>query len=270
MILVVSGLIVILVAYTCLCELRGSLVTRWNSNAWSSQLRWNRHIGGLEFQLVLYQVFHVSWWSRLNHLSLLVDGILWLQWIRIQYGTGIWILLLFVQFAAQTASYYPAGFSGTSRNWRAILFITSCYVGLSFFPLPGDVMLVAPIGLILLPFVRAVGHALWERGPPLLFGNNSLSFSTESPSGVVFLKYLQSEKNLVNIFLAIVWSPIVGWVSELQAGLPFRLLPITIISTVHSDWILPSQIKWESIQHNANQILTKGWPAWQVTRNLYK
>lgn len=255
--MVVGGLLVLLGVYTALCECWGGMVSRWNSNAWSSQLRWNRGVNSLEFQLVLYQLFHVSQWSKLNHLSILLDGVLWLQWLQKVCGMEWWMAFLVLQFVFQTSSFV---------NVTTAMFLTSCYVALSHLPLPFLTVEWIPVALIVLPAVRATGHALWEPAPPLLFGNDSLEFrSTTRPSGLVFFQYAQKQH-----WSVLLWTPFIGWLSELQAGLPFRLLPITILSICpFKTWLLPNSIDWKHIQDISQQILQHGWTAWHVTNKLY-
>lgn len=256
-------MLVLLTIYTIICEWRGDLVSRWNSNAWSSQLRWNRGQHSLEFQLVLYQLFHASQWSKLNHLSLLLDGMAWLSWLRQTCGFEYWAGFLTLQFFFQTTSYL--------NRSSAAIFLTISYVilsylsYLSYFPAPLTVDWI-PYALVLLPGVRAVGHAIWEPAPPLMFGNDSLEW-TQTPSGLVYVQYARKH------CWSAVWTPFIGWLSELQAGLPFRLLPITILSLFSFDpfksYLFPKSINWEHIQRTSNEILQHGWTAWHVTNQLY-
>lgn len=72
---------------------------------------------------------------------------------------------------------------------------------------------------------------------------------------------------------ALIWVPFVAWTSELQAGLPFRLPPITIISlstSIERFSIVPAGVDWNHIQDTADLILKDGWTAWSVTRHIYR
>jgi len=265
---VVSGLAGLLACFTLVCELKPKEASRWNSNAWSSLMEYNFGPKSFEFQLVLYDLFHTSQLCQLTHYSLFLDGLAWFQFLFHYCGESVLLRAVFcvlcVVMAFQAFTYL---------RWFVAPFMCLFYASLVLVipPLP---LSWIPWILILSPSIRVAGHFV-ERAPPQMFdGKQPQMTFREATSLEVFFHYAKRDP------FVLLWAPIVGWSSELQAGLPFRLLPVATFYVLPRSWTrhciqAPADdaptlcFDWKQIDQAATAILKFGWAAWPETRALF-
>eukprot|EP00953_Heterococcus_sp_UTEX-ZZ885_P031318 16442-Heterococcus_DN1.PRE.6 len=122
-------------------------------------------------------------------------------------------------------------------------------------------------------FLRIIGHMV-EPAPPLMFDGDKpqLHFRHKERAAYnVMIKYvLASPKNA----LALIWAPVVGLVSELQAGLPCRLLHYAVLIVLQQS--LGARLYGHQGSTTRAHILTvtqqisaQGWNGWSVTKGLF-
>lgn len=248
-------LVALVFLYTIACECAPAAVSRWNANAWSSQLRWNIDREGFDYQGVLYELFHRHPLCRMSHWTLFIDAAAWLAICAANLPVGGQELCV-IALIAQTLLF------GHKRlTWLAF----------ALYPLLASVGKLAREEqsvyiLYISAAIRVAGHGLFEPAPPLIFDGDKPQdkFRTkDGPGLLVFLKYASSSPTKA---LALLWAPLMGFISELHAGLPFRLLHFaTFLLYSKRD----SDVRVSCLKRLSNRVYTKGWGSWSVTRRMY-
>lgn len=262
----VNGLAGLLACFTLVCELRPREASRWNANAWSSQVEYNFGPKSFEFQAVLFNLFHTSLWCQLTHYSLFADGLAWFHFLYYYCGQSLILQavfwLVFFVMTLQTITYV---------KWFIVPFMYLFYFALVA-GIPQLPLHWIPWILILSPSIRATGHTLFEPAPPQMFdGEKPKMTFRQSSTLVVFLKYARFHPG------SLLWAPFIGWISELQAGLPFRLLPVATLYFLPRSWTrhciatseMPALFDWKRVDSAAKSIIQSGWSGWPETRALF-
>jgi len=200
------------------------------------------------------------------HYSLFLDGLAWFHFLYYYRGDSVLLGALFwllcVVMVVQTVTY---------MKWFVTPFMCLFYVFL-IVGIPQIPLSWIPWFLILSPSIRGAGHTLFEPAPPQMFdGSQPKMTFREDTTGIAFLKYARLHPSIL------LWAPVVGWTSELQAGLPFRLLPVATLYILPRSWTrhciattdAPSLFDWKRVDLAARSILQFGWLAWPETRALF-
>jgi hypothetical protein len=246
-------LLLSIIVFTLVCEWNPRAMSNWNGLAWTSTTRWNFGKESFRDQSILYQVFHTSFFCRLCHGTLFTDAIGW-SCILWNYTHPLIMMVWLIGLVLQCFTF---GQDSTSCQQMLAIYSLLHIVG-TWIPIEQAIFL-----LIFGPVIRVLGHALGEKAPPRIFDHEHEPPKAQGNSLSVCCWYARTAPYGCWIVL---WGPFIGFISELQAGLPCRLLPIacSIVfdprSAVHQN---ESRILIQTILQEG------GWEAWSVTKNLF-
>lgn len=270
--ILVWTILLLLVWYCWSCELFPSIVTRWNSNAWSSMVRWNIGPESHLFQAVLYDLFHHSTLGQVtHHCTLVIDVVHWFAFFisfRTFLGQFIFILCnIFMTYQAKSYSLPMLQWTGIQLG----IHMFSHTMVKVYAHLVGEhyVSFVLMMMLLITSVIRVVGHGLGEATPPIIFDGTK-------PQGK-FKWNVVTWRGWLNYILnhgygdryswsALLWSPVIGILSELQAGVPYRLILI-VFSKYIPGW-RTLEFK-QQIELTMRLIRKNGWQGWPLTKILY-
>jgi hypothetical protein len=253
-----------LAAYTFACELWPQAVSRWNGCAFSSTLGSNLRTEGFEFQGVLYELFHSTWFCRATHWTIFIDAVAWFA-IIYDRGGATALAVSLALLAAQSLTFNNARFTACSL----VFYLALLAPALNYEPLADH-----GIDIVLCDaFLRIIGH-IFEPAPPLMFDHEpQLHFRHKD--GAAYNAMAQYVMASPRNALALIWAPAIGLVSELQAGLPYRLLHYAVYIVLQQ--LLGARLDAPKgtptrahIIAVSQQIAAQGWNAWEVTQEMYQ
>jgi hypothetical protein len=253
--------------YSILCEMYPQWVSTWNSNAFSSTFQSNHHTSGFLFQGILYNVYHTTTLCRLCHLTVFSDALGWM--FVLYYMTGPWGLVVM----SNLLLWQSRSFEHMTLCLLTAVALLGCIMGCLWIHWIGATKQMFYYSVLFIgfgPLIRSLGH-LAEVAPPIMLDGSKpqLHFRhADGPSLFLFLRYaFQSPRNAT----ILVWGPLIGYISELQAGLPYRLAPFAFYTYTRFWLSEPSQwtTSWKQIEMIKKHILELGWNGWEVTRSLF-
>jgi hypothetical protein len=257
-------LLAALSVYTLLCELWPQTVTRWNSFAFSSTLGSNLSSEGLELQGVLYELFHSTWFCRATHWTIFIDAIAWFAVIHDKGGAAA-VAMSLVGLVAQSLTFNNTRLTACSAVFYLALVTTAVHC--QIFTEHSVEILVCGAAL------RTIGHMV-EPAPPLMFDGDKPQLHFRHKEGAAYNVMIQYVMASPKNTLALIWAPLVGLVSELQAGLPCRLLHYAVLIVLQQ--LLGARLYAHQGSTTRTHILTvtqqisaQGWNGWCVTKGLF-
>ena len=257
--------------FSLMCEIYPVLVTRWNSNAWSAQLTWNIGLPAFEFQAVMYELYHRTRFCRMCHWTIISDCI---SWYYIIYNiTGKY----FIVIEAFTCLLVLQCRTFGNTRLTSCSFIFFHLVVLLVIMIPGGVSSTYAAYIIASgAMLRTLGHALAEVTPPIMFDGDKPQHRFRVEEGLAFFVVARYSMKSAKHALVVVRTTFVGWISEVQAGLPWRLLFYTLyimVGMCFNFTMSTNGVEWETspqkIKDIRNIIWKDGWNSWMTTDRLY-
>ncbi|KAL0484719.1 hypothetical protein AKO1_011636 [Acrasis kona] len=254
--------------YTLLAESVPLFVTKNNSNAWTSQMSWNVTLKSLRFQIVNYIIYHEKKFSIVVHaITFLMDAVLWtIYFHHLLVDVPVWAYC----FLFSLTSFQILTYDDNKLKIVLILInLTLVAVGdllytllllpyLSREPTFGIVSIL----LFVNAFLRAVSH-IPERLPINYYG-----LGNKIPIKNWFLDPKARNHILSNPYI-VTSSFIWGIATELQAGVPLRLLSSCLVLLVTKlSFVFPG-LDMDEIYQRAQKISDEGWHVDDDGRNLF-
>jgi hypothetical protein len=259
--------LMIVVVYSILCEIAPERVTKENTNAYSSMVQWNVTDRSLRFQIMLYYLYHQTSIAHIVHIvTIFVDTLLWTMYVHYLFDS--------------------------SPKWSFSVIIILCLLqALTFSNIRLKVMLIS-LELVLVGGSGLLYHYYLQAWYPsdMLFGHVSLLLILNACARFAshFVEALPVNFPGLNnrlpikgwycnkeMFYFIIYPPrllkifIAGTASELQAGLPVRLLtPCLVLLLTKLGWA-DSGLNMKQIRDRAAKIDLDGWQADIDTATLF-
>jgi len=258
--LFVDAIFAFLMAFLILCHIDHRWIAKNQSFPYTFHLAWNFSPRAFNFQVLTFEIFHLSWVNRLTHVvNMTCEQLLWLF---IVHGTfGVYgLLLVNVLLMAQVVTYEDPVLVAciisintifSALTWSTLEFLVGT---------PRLCVDIAKVVLFWLVVIRTASHA-FEPLPPTY---NSDIQQFESGFGEIALGLLWT-----NPFRAI-WLFVLGIVSELGAGMLGRYFNVVAYKTTHwCGYRSEVLLGIDEAQRQAGSIIEKGWAADEITRNMY-
>jgi len=246
--------IIAVIVYSLFCEVYPQFVTSLNSNAYTSQVFWNVTLRGLRFQLVNYYIYHTKFFAIAVHaVTLLMDTILWTTYLHHLLRHNLWWAFLFQLYMC---SLQALAFDSVALK-TALIASEAVLVGLAglfyqhFLSHYPDLFAYTGILLILNALARVISHMPEPLPMDYLGLNNTLP-----------IKGWYWDKNVLQYLMyppRITTAVVIGVFSELQAGLPLRLLTSVLVLLLTRLGWSASKLSMQDIRDRADKIDIKGW-----------
>jgi len=228
------------------CYSAPKFMVRLQAMPWVFLPSWNVK---LEFQSVLYAVFHTRWFSRLSHITFPIEQLAWfvlMFWVHPAFPLVAFALLSVqaVLIRERLFSLFLIAFWMLCVGVSYALFV---YIDHTFLLWSSKVLLIA--GGIL----RLIGHFV-EPIPPMVQNDtdtfvplSEFKFTGKTPFTIMF-----------------------GYVSEFTSSLPFRLVIVQMYWLWQKLGLRPKKLSdWSKCCEYALSIQEKGWRGYSVTRELF-
>ncbi|APR87589.1 hypothetical protein A7982_12938 [Minicystis rosea] len=218
------------------------LLVRLQSMPWTSRPRDNLD---LDLQTVIYATYHTRWLNHATHWLLIVDQVAWFVLFEHVHpavaGAALALLAVQAVLLADRALAVLLGLVWTAC--AAVAFLARRAAGDAAVP-------AAEMFLMVSAALRVLGHAA-EPLPPLMA--NPTTF---------FVPIRAMERRPIVLLF-----PIFGYLSELAAGLPFRLIVVQIA------WLgrrlgVGRALPWADAAAIARDIHARGWSAYPKIARL--
>lgn len=247
----------VVVVYTALTEVIPKFVTRHNSNAYTSQVLWNVTLKGLRFQIVNYYLYHQRLFAILVHgITILIDTFLWTMYFHHLLHNNPWWSFWFIYYMCilQTLTFDNVKLKITLVVLEGLI-VASAGIAYHWYLEPhfSDKSLFGYSSLLL--FLNAFARVISHMPEPLPI--DYLGLHNELPVAGWYWKKTYLEYILYPPRLIL--SVFFGVISELQAGLPVRLLTSTLILIITRLGWTDVGLSMEEIRDRADQIDLKGW-----------
>jgi len=255
------------VVYTAFCEVLPKFVTRHNSNAYTSQVLYNVTLPNLRFQIVNYYLYHTKLFAIITHgLTILVDCLLWTMYFHHLLHNNPWWSFCFIFYMCllQALTFDDVKLKIT------LIVIEGAMIGgaglLYHFYLeriyPADAVF-GHVSLLLLlnAFARVISHMPEPLPIDYLGLKNKLPISGWYWQKST-LQYMLYPPRLI-------MSTAVGVFSELQAGLPVRLLTSALVLVLTYIGWTDAGLNMQSLRQRAENIDLIGWGADSVASELF-
>jgi hypothetical protein len=258
----------IVVIYTTLCEIWPRFITRHNSNGYTSQTLWNVTLRGLRFQIVNYYLYHTRFLAIAVHgATILLDCVLWTMYFHhLLHGNAWWAFcFVFYMCLLQALTFDDLKLKITLIAIEGLI-IGGAGTLYHFYlehtypsgPLFGHVSLF----LLLNALARVISHMPEPLPIDYLGLNNRLPIAGWYWDKTVLNYMMYLPRLLMSVFF--------GVISELQAGLPVRLLTSCLVLILtRIGWSDPG-LNMEHLKKRADNIDKEGWDADPVGSNLFK
>lgn len=257
----------IVIVYSVLVEIVPDKITRENTNAYSSMVQWNVTDKSLRFQIMLYYLYHQSIFSNVVHIATIIsDTLLWTMYTHFLFESSPrWSFsVLFILCLLQALTFSNVKLKVILISVEMVLvggsgLLYHYYLQAWY---PSDVVFGhVSLLLILNAVARCISH-LPEELPINFPGFNNIvpvkSWWTKRET-IAFVMY---PPRFIKVFLF-------GVVSELQAGLPVRLLTPCIVLLLTKMNLADSGLNMKQIRQRADSIGNDGWRADYDTATLF-
>lgn len=259
--LLVDLCFVLLITFVVLCQTHHQWIAQNQSFPYSYDPRWNFGAKSFDFQLLIFEVFHVKWLSRTVHMvNIIIEEFLWLAIILGTFG-NIGLATSLVILVIQSFSYGDISVGLVITSLNVAFGTTSFFVFNPWTPALALAMTAfAKIALSWVVSIRTLSHVL-EPLPPT-YKKDSRSF--ENSFGITGWRVC-----LTDLPLAI-WLTLLGNISELGAGMPGRLFnPVIYKIMVRCGYRSKSILSVEEAKRQAWTIQDAGWMANAVTADMF-
>jgi hypothetical protein len=261
-------LLAVLLLFTILVEIAPKSITRLNSNAYTSQVRWNVTLKGLRFQLVHYILYHRGLVSQVVHaITFVIDCILWTTYFHYLLRDNLaWAyFFIFGVCAVQALTFEDVALKITLVACSLVLALISAVTyELLMFVVP-DGLFLGYISLLLLlnAVLRVVSH--FPEALPIDF--HLLKNTTPIQNWAADRKYVQYIISNYHGTIPILCS---GILTELHAGFPVRLFTSCFV-------LLLTKMNWNAtglnikeLHERADNIDLKGWCADEDCQSVFE
>ncbi|KAH0595317.1 hypothetical protein MHUMG1_07067 [Metarhizium humberi] len=248
----------LVISFLVLCNLEHKWIAKNYSFPYAFHPVRNLGAKALQFQLVLFEVYHLHLFSRITHiLTLLVEEAAWLFLIQGTFG-AVGLATANALLALQAFSYGDAllGACITALNLAVSL---AASLGFRGFADGGGALGGIKIGLVLCAALRTASHV----AEPLPPAYNESSKTFERSFGVSGFEFLFS-----NTLFAF-WLFCYGVIQEMGAGMPGRLFNIAVAEVMYSAGY-QGKSAWDVVVAKgwACEIVESGWEAYPMSQEL--
>ncbi|EFY97248.1 hypothetical protein X797_006126 [Metarhizium robertsii] len=248
----------LVISFLVLCNLEHKWIAKNYSFPYAFHPVRNLGAKALQFQLVLFEVYHLHLFSRITHiLTLLVEEAAWLFLIQGTFG-AVGLATANALLALQAFSYGDAllGACITTLNLAVSLAAAIGFQGVAD---GGGALGGIKIGLVLCAALRTASHV----AEPLPPAYNESSKTFERSFGVSGFEFLFS-----NTLFAF-WLFCYGVIQEMGAGMPGRLFNIAVAEVMYSAGY-QGKSAWDVVVAKgwACEIVERGWEAYPMSQEL--
>jgi len=250
-----NGVFITMLAFVVLCHRFPRLIAKHQSNPYTIQIYWNFGSKSFDFQLLNYEIYHVSSITRwCHHLTIALEAFLWSVLIRWTVGFTISTLILAI-LIFQSLSFGDLKFGTIMTSlWISFAFISELIL---LWTTSDSIFSTFKLLIFYSVLIRTLSHVL-ELVPPLVNGDVD-KFSNEIALWFAFSDPWGATKAL---FL--------GDLSEMASGLPGRLFPVVV-------YLMMSHFGYQSTHLRSisqtgelsSQILKSGWSSYDLTADLF-
>jgi hypothetical protein len=249
----------LLISFLLLCSLEHRWIAKNRSFPYAYHPSWNLGAKALGFQLVMFETYHLHYFSRIMHIiNLPLEEAAWLFIVQGTFGT-MGLAIVNILLAIQAFSYGDKSLG----SCITILNTTFSLAAFIFFKasLDNDILLGASkITLVLLVVLRTASHVV-EPLPPAYDDYNKTFDRGFRGRG---LQLLSSET------LYAVWLFNFGIVQEIGAGIPGRLFNIAVVKVIYRMGYRSQSILDVGVaKERAYLIAEGGWEANDISRELF-
>jgi len=246
--------ITVVIIYSLFCEIYPHFVTNLNSNAFTSQVKWNVTMKSLRFQLVNYYLYHTQFLAIAVHgITILIDCLLWTIYFHHILQHNLWwaFLFQFYMCCLQALTFDSAALKFALIAIELVMIGSAGLIYEYFKNSVPDIFAYTGICLFGTAMARVLSH--WPEPLPIDY----LGLNNVAPLKGWYWDF--------SIIMYIAYPPrfiigtIMGIVSELQAGLPIRLLTSVIVLVLTRFGWSPSGLDMKELQQRADQIDLQGW-----------
>ena len=258
--LFVDAIFAVLIAFLILCHIEHRWIAKNQSFPYTFHLAWNFSSRAFNFQVLTFEIFHLSWVNRLTHVvNMTCEQLLWLFIIHGTFGV-YGLLLVNVLLTAQICSYEDPVLVACVLSINTI-FSALTWATLEFLvDTPYLLVDITKIVLFWLVVIRTASHA-FEPLPPTY---NQEIQQFESGFGEIAHGLLWTNP------IRAIWLFVLGIVSELGAGMPGRYFNVVAYKATHwCGYRSEVLLGIDEAQRQAGMIIGKGWAADETTRNMY-
>ena len=259
--LFVDIVLAILIGFTILYRIEPSWVAKNGSFPYTSQPKWIFGHRAFDFQLLVFEIFHIEWLSRAVHaVNITTEGFLWLLVVHITFGfwgTGLTLALLSLQAVSYGDPVLAIAIIGINT-----LFGAASYSVLQISSLNPLLLLnAAKISLFWMVIARTVNHA-FEPLPPMYHPSVAAFDDNFGYPGytLCFTDPLRS-----------VWLMGLGIVSEFGAGIPGRFFNTIIFKLLwKTGYRSQALLDVADAKKQAWIVIEGGWQAHPATAVLFE
>ncbi|KAL0476601.1 hypothetical protein AKO1_006091 [Acrasis kona] len=256
--------------FTLLAESAPVLVTKANTNAYTSQISWNVTLKSLKFQLVNYIVYHEKPLSIIVHaVTFLMDIVLWtIYFHHLLSEVPFWAYnFLFVVTFIQVLTFEDDKLKFTLLliNFTLMAWGEFMYSFLLLPYIPRDLTFGAvSIMLFLNAFLRVISH-IPERIPINFYGLGNKHPISNWWSNPKARHYILTKPH-VFVSSVLIW----GFATELQAGLPIRLLSSCLLLITDKLKFKYPGLDMVDLYKRADRVVSEGWHVDEDGRYLFE
>lgn len=251
----------VLIAFLGLCQTHHEWVAKNQSFPYTYWPSWSCGPRSFDFQLFVFEVFHIEWLSRTIHMiNILVEQWLWLAIIFCTFGP-LWLGLSVALVVLQACSYGDFAVASLISTINIGIFwsvwrVRSYEIGLGIV----EMAAIAKIALFWVVTARTLSHVL-EPLPPT-YSKELMAF--DDGFGMRGWRVL-----LANLPLAL-WLMVLGNVSELGAGMPGRLFnPVIYKLMSRCGYRSSCLVSVLEAKTQAWTVIDAGWRAHKVTADMF-
>jgi len=251
--LMLDLLFCIMTIFVGVCHQYPEWVAKKQSNPYTLQLPWNLGPNSFNFQVLNYELYHLSFIARWSHhVTIALEAFLWMLVIRGMFGITFSILVLSL-LSIQAFSFRDSPFAVILISLWTILAITSEVI---LYVQP-DILFLSKHLIFWSVIVRTSSHVM-EPVPPIVNQEKSLIF------GAIGFQFALTHP------LEAAYAFLFGVVSEMSSGLPGRLFPVLVYVVLnHLGYQSENLMTIRDSHQIRSSILRGGWKAYPVTEKLF-
>jgi hypothetical protein len=251
----------LLCAFLILCHVESTWVARNQSFPYAYHLSWNFGPKAFNFQLLIFEVFHIHAFSRRLHMVNMVFEELF--WLCIFHGTFgiVGLLIINTVLTAQALSYRDLRLGIVVLLTNLTLSVAT-YFAFDRFADRVNLLDISKVALFWLVVLRTASHVT-EPVPPS-YDSEVLVF--DSGFGDIGFAHLKQYP------LHALWLFVLGIVSELGAGMPGRLFNVVLYKAMHrcGGCRYSRLMSVEEGKTRAGEVIVGGWGANGLTKEMYR
>jgi hypothetical protein len=259
---------IVVILYTIAVEIIPKIVTVFNSNAYTSQIRWNVTKKAQQFQLVNYILYHQLLLSQWVHaITICIDAVLWIEYfyclLREYSFLAYSVVPIFCLLQVMTLDDCMLKATLLAAELVFAIFAAVSHYIITYLIPKDSIFGFCSLILFLNAFLRAASHS------PEPLPIDYLGLKNHLP-----IKNWFHDEKVRKFFYEMSYSKyaiavLAAECSELQAGLPIRLLPSCLIMILCNFDFMTNKLDMKKLRERAHNIDIRGWHADEDARHAF-